>query len=232
MKQMLFTDPAALSAACEVLRGPLPVFMLELPAVFALVTSPTRRGAAALDAVKRRLPGKTYGSLIGDLAAFRGLVRDAELPPALRAPGALKAFDGAFMRIQVGPPEARTPAVVAGTHQGLLVSGAHRAFFTALEAALRPLVEPDLFCGKVYSAALATSANWSGDPQGSITTWERAEPFARARDLPLILRCAPEESAPGSFPIFQLRSSGISQERSGPREAEVRARVEALLGSG
>ena len=136
------------------------------------------------------------------------------------------------MRIQVGSPEARTPAVVAGTHQGLLVSGAHRAFFTALEAALRPLVEPDLFCGKVYSAALATSANWSGDPQGSITTWERAEPFARARDLPLILRCAPEESAPGSFPIFQLRPSGISQERSGPREAEVRARVEAMLGSG
>ena len=229
MKQLHLSDSGALAAACEVLRGPRPVFMLELPSVFALVAPPSLVGARALDETKRRLPGKTYGSLIGDMAAFRALTPDSELPEGLRGPGALKVFSGAFMRVVIGPPEARTAAVARGTHQGLLLDGPHRALFIALEEYLRAQAEPALFCGGTYSSPLGTSANWSGDPLGSITTWERALEFARDRELPLVLRCDPESGAAGSFPIFRLGSGGVTLEREGPDQALIRARIDAAL---
>jgi len=232
MKTLQLADPTALSAAAAVLVGPQPVLMLELPTVFALVAPPTAAGAAALDAAKRRMPGKTYGSLIGSLDRFRQLARTASLPPWLRAPGALQVFEGGFMRVQVGESGARTPTVSEGTHQGLLLEdGPHRAFVCLLEARLRELAEPEMFCGGRCAAPLATSANWSGDPDGSITEWGPARAFAQAVGLPLVIRCEPVGSSSGSYPIFQLGPHGVSLERPGPRDAQIRARVDAAEAS-
>ena len=82
----------------EIFQTASPVGLLELPSVFALIAPPTRRGATTLDEAKQRLPGKTYGSPIGELDAFHSLARSAELPPELRPAGALRCVEGAFMR--------------------------------------------------------------------------------------------------------------------------------------
>lgn len=230
MKIVQLADPTTLSAAAAVLLGPRPVFMLELPTVFALVAPPTAAGASALDAAKRRLPGKTYGSLIGSLDHFWQLARVDSLPPGIRTPGALEVFEGAFIRVQVGASSARTATVSEGTHQGLLLhEGPHRSFACRLEARMLELAEPDLFCGGVYAAPLVTSANWSGDPDGSITEWELARAFAQTIDLSLVIRCEPEGLGSGSYPVFKLGSRGVSLERPGPRDAQIRARLDTVM---
>ena len=229
MKQVHLSDPEAVGLACDVLRGPAPVFMLQMPTVFALVAAPTSRGVAALNQCKRRLPGKTYGSLIGRIDAFRALAQSDALPQALQGPGALDCFEGAFMRVSVAPEHMNTPTVHGGTHQGLLMRGPHRAFFEALEAHCASQAEPALFCGHSYTAPLGSSANLSGDPLGSITEWARARELAVARAVSLVVRCEPAVGPAGSFPVFRLRPHQVTLERSGPGDAQIRARLPAHL---
>ena len=61
-------DEAATGVLVDAYRaGPI---IVQLSSVFAVVAPPTAHGVAALDRAKRRLPAKTYGSLVGDRAAF------------------------------------------------------------------------------------------------------------------------------------------------------------------
>jgi hypothetical protein len=105
----------------------------------------------------------------------------------------------------------------------LLLEGPHRELFTSIEAGLADVAEPPMVGGHVFTAPLCTSANVSGHPDGSITSWERAREFAADRDVPLVVRCEPTPELVGSYPIFWIRSDRISIEREGPRMAELKA---------
>ncbi len=231
MQEVELSDPSALGLALDVLRSANPVFLLRMPAVYALVAPPTVRGARALDAVKQRLPGKTDGSMIGARAAFRGRAAPAAHPPAFAEADALSCFEDAVVRLRLQGPPNSTAVVRDGSHQGLLFgAGAHRDFALGLEAGLTDAREPELFGGSVYTVALCTSANLSGDPQGSIVDESRAAAFAQERGVQRWVRAPEGEGVPGSYPVFSLSSDGCTVERDGPGRARIERRVQELLG--
>jgi tRNA A37 threonylcarbamoyladenosine synthetase subunit TsaC/SUA5/YrdC len=232
VRELLITDPAVLDAAAEAFASPRPVFLLQLPTVFALVAPPSALGVRCLDEAKQRLPEKTYGSAVGAAEAFHAMALPTALPEFLDAAAKLEIFQGAFVRIAIGQAQEASPTVHGGTHQGLLLGGPHRELFVALERSCLGTIEPTLFCGHAYAAPLCTSANLSGDPLGSITTWPRARAFALERNIDLVVRAEASASGSGSYPIFNLSRNRIRIERHGPLEAEIRARLPTHLFEG
>ncbi|MEY3053201.1 MAG: hypothetical protein RLY31_2986, partial [Bacteroidota bacterium] len=205
MKELSVQDDRAVGQALDQLHGPAGMIMIEMPAVFVLVAPSTTAGVAALNRVKIRLPGKNYGTAIGDLASFRGMAVDGSIPEDLAGPVGFELFTGAFIRMAVGPVDFQSPVVRDGRHQGLLApEGPWRRLFREIEASFGPEAEPALFGGHRYAAPLCTSTNISGDPAGSITELSRAREFGRARGVPLLLRDSPAAGETGSFPIFSL----------------------------
>jgi tRNA A37 threonylcarbamoyladenosine synthetase subunit TsaC/SUA5/YrdC len=223
-QELELSAPNVADVALGVLRSERPVLMLEMSSVYALVAPATALGARALDSAKERLPGKTYGSIIGSLVAFHGLALQARLPSGF----------GESERIGVAPPEVSTPVVRQGSHQGLLFpeGDPQRQLAIALEAGLAELAEPELFGGLRCSAPLCSSANLSGDPAGSITDEARAAEFARERGVKLWLRGASDPSARGSYPIFQLEAEGVTVARDGPGRERIEVRLARRSGDG
>jgi tRNA A37 threonylcarbamoyladenosine synthetase subunit TsaC/SUA5/YrdC len=233
-QELELSAPNVADVALGVLRSERPVLMLEMSSVYALVAPATALGARALDSAKERLPGKTYGSIIGSLVAFHGLALQARLPSGFGESERLALFEGAFVRIGVAPPEVSTPVVRQGSHQGLLFpeGDPQRQLAIALEAGLAELAEPELFGGLRCSAPLCSSANLSGDPAGSITDEARAAEFARERGVKLWLRGASDPSARGSYPIFQLEAEGVTVARDGPGRERIEVRLARRSGDG
>jgi tRNA A37 threonylcarbamoyladenosine synthetase subunit TsaC/SUA5/YrdC len=229
MMTLTLDDPRALTAALEVFDSSDPVFMLQLPAVYALVAPPLARGVEALHRAKDRLPGKHYGSAIGRSEAFWSMALPGSYPEAFAAPSSLDLLTGAFVRVTVCATSVDTSAVRQGTHQGLLLDGPVRELFVALEAASLPKAEPALMGGHRYGAPLCTSANVSGDPLGSITDWDRARAFAADRGIALVIRAPAEQGPAGSYPIFALERERISIARHGPGEEAIRSRLPTHL---
>jgi tRNA A37 threonylcarbamoyladenosine synthetase subunit TsaC/SUA5/YrdC len=229
MPTLTLDDPRALAAALEVFASSHPVFMLQLPSVYALVAPPHARGVEALHRAKDRLAGKHYGTAIGRSDAFWSMAMPGSLPDAFAAPSSLDLLTGAFVRVAVCAPGVDTAAVCQGTHQGLLLDGPFRELVVALEAASLSSAEPALMGGHRYGAPLCTSANLSGDPLGSITDWDRARAFAEDRGVELVIRAPAARGSAGSYPIFALERERIFIARHGPGEDEIRARLPAHL---
>jgi tRNA A37 threonylcarbamoyladenosine synthetase subunit TsaC/SUA5/YrdC len=227
MRQMNVTDSGAAEAALDTLAHS--VVMVQMPTVFVLLAPPNSEGVAWLDRTKRRLPGKNYGTALGSLETFYSMAARNTVPPELDSVNGMRRLTGAFIRIEVAPRSFSSPMVREGTHQGLLLEGAHRALFLALEAGLRPVAEPALLGGHRSGAPLCTSANISGHPAGSIISWERARQFGTERGVPLVLRCDPTPALVGSYPIFWLQRERIRLEREGPGMESLRAALPAHL---
>jgi 2-isopropylmalate synthase len=209
------SDPGALDAIIdETRRRPV---VCQLSSVFGLVARGNRAGAAMLNTYKRRLRGKTYGSLVGGEEGFDALTHG--LPHELRA--RLKSVEGCFFRLRVASQAIQTPAVRDGTHQLIILPSPYRDIFRALEADTEP--ETDLFAGCSYSAPLASSWNLSGSPDGSITDVDRALELARERGLGLIV--LGRSTGCGSYPIVEVGEHGIRIRRDGPG---LMAAVEAI----
>jgi tRNA A37 threonylcarbamoyladenosine synthetase subunit TsaC/SUA5/YrdC len=230
MKEIHVEDERATSMALDCLHGSHGIIMMEMPAVFILVAPATLRGVEALHRAKNRLPGKNYGTAIGNLDSFHALAGEGSLPQGLQTAEEFKLLTGAFIRVALGPEGFQSPVVRHGRHQGLLVSdGPHRQLFCDIEASFRHLTEPGLFNGHRFTAPLCTSANISGDPLGSITDLQRALDFGHARNIPLLLRSEPASGETGSYPIFSLSPSRISIERHGPGEEHIKSLLPAAL---
>ena len=227
MRQMYVTDAGAAEAALDTLAHS--VVMVQMPTVFVLLAPPNSEGVAWLDRTKRRLPGKNYGTALGSLEAFYSMAARETLPPELDSVTGMSRLTGAFIRVSVAPESFNSPLVRAGTHQGLLLEGPHRALFRAIEAGLYPVAEPALLGGHRCGAPLCTSANISGHPDGSIIAWERARAFGIERGVPLVLRCDPMPGLVGSYPIFWLQRERIRLEREGPGMEALRAALPAHL---
>jgi len=225
-------------ACWNVFQSENPVVMLELPGVYGLIAPGTRLGVEALDRTKSRLPGKTYGSVIGRIQSFCHLVEPGALPSELiQEPALLERMSGAFIRANISNRVDQRSAVIAhGTHQGLLLpQGAMSAFFVRLEERLEQKQREShsradedwsslgLFGGKNHSAILATSANLSGDPLGSITDENRARDFVMQNRISLWIHKKALESEStvhstekGSFPILEVHGGLAWVRREGP----------------
>jgi len=227
MRVIHIAEPGAAEAALAAIRRH--AILVQLPTVFVLLAPPSRDGVRWLDCAKQRLPDKNYGTAIGDLDRFAAMALPGTLPPELETADALRVLTGAFIRCRVAAAAFGSPLVRAGTHQGVLLDGLHRDLFTALEAGLADVGEPDLFAGHLYIAPLCTSCNLSGHPLGSITDWDGAHRFAVDRDIPLVVRGESAAGEAGSYPIFELERDRITVKRSGPRLAEIRAALPPRL---
>jgi hypothetical protein len=221
LREVDVTAPGVAGAVLDTLAHD--AVMVQMPTVFVLLAPPNREGVRWLNRTKTRLPNKNYGTALGDLGRFYALAAPASLPPELDSVEGLTRLTGAFIRISVAPGTFNSAMVRNGTHQGLLLEGPHRELFRAVEAGLERVVEPAMLGGHRFAAPLCTSANVSGHPEGSITSWDRARAFALERGVPLVVRCEPTPELVGSYPIFWLQRDRIRLEREGPRMAELRA---------
>jgi tRNA A37 threonylcarbamoyladenosine synthetase subunit TsaC/SUA5/YrdC len=227
MRVMHMSEPGVAEAAVEALRRD--AILLQLPPVFVLLAPATRDGVRWLDRTKRRLPNKTYGTAIGDLDRFEAMVCPGTRPPELETTRGLTVLTGAFIRCRIAPATYASALVRHGTHQGVLLDGPYREFFTEIEAGLAGTIDPEILAGHTYAAPLCTSCNMSGHPLGSITEWDRAYRFALDRGVRLIIRGEPAVGQAGSYPIFAIERDRITIPREGPRMEAIRAALPQRL---
>jgi len=227
MHEVHISDSAAVNAVIDTLQHD--VVMVQMPTVFVLLAPPNSNGVERLDRAKVRLPNKNYGTALGDLESFYAMALPSTLPPELDSVEGLKVLSGAFIRITVAAESFNSAMVRNGTAQGLLLEGPHRELFKAVEASFAAIVEPSMVGGHAFAAPLCTSANISGHPDGSIVSWEKAYAFGVERNIPLVVRCEPEEGLVGSYPIFWLQHDRVRIERNGPRLEELKAGLPARL---
>ena len=201
-------------------RGPV---LIVLPSVYALMAAPTALGVAGLNGMKRRLPGKNYGTAVGRLSKFWDLVEESSVPSGFDGSLDLETSHDIFFRCRVGGERIQTPVIRGGTHQTLILGGAYRSLMCEIEEAFHHQADPELFAGHRFSAPLITSCNLSGDPLGSITDESRARDFAEQRGVGLWITGSLPSTESGSYPILELEKSGISIRREGGsiREREI-----------
>ncbi len=189
--------------------------LLALPPVYALIAAPTAHGVAGLDRMKRRLPGKNYGTAAGELAHFWNLVDTSSIPCGFHGPTELENTRDVFFRCSVSQPKTQTPVIRDGTHQTLILGGLYRRLVSEIEAAFARDAEPGLFAGHRFSAPLITSCNISGDPLGSISEESRGLEFIQQRGVGLWVRGSQTTDEAGSYPILELEPEGLSIRREG-----------------
>lgn len=227
MRELHISDPETVNAVINTLK--YDVVMLQMPTVFVLLAPPNSDGVERLNRTKIRQPNKNYGTALGDLESFYAMALPSTLPAELDSVKGLQLLSGAFIRIAVAPSNFNSAMVRNGTAQGLLLEGPHRELFKAVEASFADLVEPGMMAGHRFAAPLCTSANISGHPDGSIISWEKAYAFGVERNIPLVVRCEPEEGLVGSYPIFWLQQDRVQIERNGPRLEQLKAALPARL---
>lgn len=227
IEQMDIGEPRAMDRVVEALHAE-PV-IVQLPTVFVLLAAPTSAGAAQLDRTKTRLAGKNYGTGIGSLERFLAQADAAELPEAFCTAADFEPMTGTFIRLRFRGAGFQSPTMRDGTHQGLLLGGAHRELFRRIEDSFEGLAPDPLWEGRNYAAPLCTSCNVSGDADGSIVQLERALAFAQARAVRLMLTCGDAVAELGSYPIFGYARRRISVHREGPRLEAFKQRVPVAL---
>ncbi|HIF39807.1 MAG TPA: hypothetical protein EYQ74_01745 [Planctomycetes bacterium] len=190
--------------------------LVQLPQVYALLAPATPAGAAGLNRMKARLPGKSYGTAVGRMQSFWDMIDSTSLPESIQDPAVLDAVPDVFYRCKIAEAETETAAVRQGTHQTLVLGGRLRELMRSVEKAFESQAEPEMFGGHHFSAPLITSCNVSGDPLGSITDEVRAREFIDQRGVGLWVRGAGTSCEQGSFPILELNPAGIGIGRKGP----------------
>lgn len=230
MEEISIRDSEVLESCMGAFRK-FPVVMIQFPEVFGLMALPNQDGINGLNRVKNRLPGKLYGTIIGDLHRFISMGTTSGFPEYASTEDEYQKLEGAILRIKVGDESKNTSTISNGTHQSLLLPGGLiRSFFQQLEKEFFPLADSGLFLGHPFSAPLCTSANMSGHPDGSITNIEIAREFGKKNGVPLLIRS--EEgltSSKGSYPILSLEKSKIWIERKGPGLDKIISRFEPGL---
>jgi len=229
MKVIDIRDPGAIDRAVHAVHE-API-VVQLPTVFVLLGAPTSRGASQLDRTKSRLAGKNYGTAIGALEHFLAQARPDELPREFRGAAPFGAMTGTFIRLRFRDRRFDSSAIRAGTHQGVLLDGVHRALFRSIEASFADFMPDPLWGGANYGAPLCTSCNESGHPEGSIVAEDRALAFARSRGLGLMLTGPRAEGELGSYPILGFERDRVRVHREGPGLAAFKNRIPERLGS-
>ncbi|MCX6023445.1 MAG: hypothetical protein NTZ05_17290 [Chloroflexi bacterium] len=151
------------------------------------------------------------------------------LPPELDTVAGLRTLTGSILRVTIADADFNSSVVRAGTHQALLVDGPPGALFRALELGLQDACDPIMFAGRRVAAPLGSSANISGRPLGSITTWERAYAFGIDRGIPLAVRGEFVDDVQASPTILALQRDRVTVERAGPHADRLLSRLPARI---
>lgn len=222
-REIYINDTLAVKESIRVFESSFPVILIELPSVFALIAPPTSKGVEALHHAKQRLDGKFYGTAIGSFDKFIKVAKADCMPDAFKQEKTdLHYLEGAFIRLVFSDVSISTPAISCGTHQGLLLPSGHlRDFFIRMEDFIMDRYDNTVFNGLPYHALLCTSANISGDPEGSIIELEKARAFARERNIALFLRMESSTQKGGSFPIFSFMHNYCKLVRNGPNASRI-----------
>ena len=210
----------------EIHRQPI---ILQLPSVFALLAAPTSKGAAQLDYLKARLTNKNYGTAIGSLENFIAQAQSDKLPDAFLTAKQYTPFGGAFIRLPFRDRSFQSQTIKNGMHQGLLLTGLYANLFTKIERSFTHYPPDKLWGYTNYCAPLATSCNLSGDPDGSITTMDKALAFAKSRGIRLVLTTNQSATQKGSYPVLGFDKQGVSIHRQGPYLDAIMTKVPAHL---
>ncbi|GAB3038229.1 hypothetical protein [Spirosoma pulveris] len=223
------SEPAALAVATIAIhQGPI---LVQLPRVFALLAAPTRKGVQQLDATKVRLSGKHYGTAIGSLAKFVAQAQTDQLPAEFNRFDQFKTLTGSFIRVRFHPETMQSSTLKDGTHQGLLLEEAWRSLFEGLELSFESNAAEPMWNHRNYSAPLCTSCNLSGDVGGSITEFEKAYQFGKARAVGLFITARTADADKGSYPVLGFYPHQVLIHREGPGLAKIKGTIPLELRS-
>ena len=196
-------------------NGPI---ILELPTVFSIVCLPTSKSIELMNQIKARRAGKNYGSLIGNLEPFYNLLQKEIRLGEFSNLTDLYKLNGTFIRGKITHDSFNSETVRNGTHQGLLLTGPIQNLCASIEENFQSIADLELYDNKQYSAPICTSANVSGDPNGSITELNKAIGFAKNRGIELVVTLNKnlKSQQKGSYPIVWLKENEFTIERNGP----------------
>ena len=196
-------------------NGPI---ILELPTVFSIVCLPTSKSIELMNQIKARRAGKNYGSLIGNLEPFYHLLQKEIRSGEFSNLTDLYKLNGTFIRGKITHDSFNSETVRNGTHQGLLLTGPLQNLCASIEENFKSIADLELYDNKQYSAPICTSANVSGDPNGSITELNKAIGFAKNRGIELVVTLNKnlKSQQKGSYPIVWLKENELTIERNGP----------------
>lgn len=212
MIEIDLNSPQLTETVKEIFLSAQPLIMLELRSVYGLLAPNTPAGILALNTCKNRLPGKTYGSISGNMESVRGLVGLPPVPDNL--------FDGFILRLTL-KNQAPEKVSAGGKHQILFEKPAISKLVSELEQITIGAGLDLNFRNPDYAGPLCTSANLSGVIGGAITELAEARAFCAERGINLLIHSGMLGEKKGSYPIFSFDGKSFKKERSGPGEEEL-----------
>ena len=225
MRELFFDDESLNSKIINELSDN--AVLIEFPYVYGLIAKPNHEGIHLLNKIKNRKPNKFYSSAIGDLEHFCNLIsKDLKL---IRSKNFIKGLNDIILRVRITKTPFNSSVVCNGTHQGLISDSEHRSLFKFIENYFKNSFSEDLFNGKKYTAPFCTSANLSGDPNGSITSLKNAREFGKQRGINIMIRMRESKKSilnKGSYPILQIENNKIQIVRDGYLNDHIRNKIQ------
>jgi len=204
--------------------------LLDMGSVFAVVSLPTTQGVSQMNSIKRRLPNKYYGSIVGDVKKFIQHSKGSEeLKNKLITAGLKGELNNTFIRLPWAEESFSTAIAHLGTHQGLILSEPFKSFALDIEGKIAQR-EGKRSSTPEFNWLLGSSANISGDTKGSITALDDALNFGKQRGIELLIRfdIDSEKYEKGSFPIIECTEKSYVVRREGPGINRIRKNMEKL----
>ena len=226
MKEITFQGLEFVEEAIKVFTSDLPVFAFEFSGVYGLMALNSIQGALALDRVKSRLPGKYYGSFLGDFNSFFQVTHPCKVEDCKKM---ISLFEGSFLRVPVYCKKNETYVIHEGQHQFLIETESTREVIFKLEIELKKRFPNSDFFVSNYQSPLCTSANESGDLSGGIQDREEALEFAFKKKIALFVHTGLHQKDSGSYPVFTMLNNQIQIVRNGPHDEEISRKVNEYL---
>ena len=187
--------------------------IMHLDSVYAVVSIANQKGIRSLDRVKRRKPGKCYGTLVSNFGDFimTSSVNN-KTKEAIMKLGSERALENCFLRLPFKSIQ-NSELFMNGTHQGLVVVEPVRSFCKEIEQRITENKD-----NLIMDRLVCSSANISGDSKGSIVEREAALKFGKAMGMELFVEFNfPKTNVKkGSFPILSFGDMTYRIERKGP----------------
>lgn len=200
-------EASSIHRIVEVLSSELPIIAFEFERVFGLVAPFAEVGVLALNKVKQRLPGKTYGSILLSEEAF---IQNSKLH--ISNPEAFFAtITNCFIRSKFRCTKKTSDVTANETHQTLFPESLLKTFFANLHNQIQYTTES--YFEFPFPSFLVTSANTSGMPV--ITSLEEMNSFAEENELPVIVSTGLSRGITGSFPILDFSTEPNAIARHG-----------------
>jgi tRNA A37 threonylcarbamoyladenosine synthetase subunit TsaC/SUA5/YrdC len=201
LKEILITDDNFIDEVNAVFTTSFPVFIFEFSGVYGLIAPNNNAGVEAINKCKNRLSGKYYSSVLGSSSLFNK-ANDPKLQ--IKQSKLIEIFEGSFLRFNIEEKTINNPLVYKGTHQVLIKRAAFRTIFSDLETELSKNQKPSPYFSFPYYSPICSSANLSGDINGSITSKQKALDFGINRNVKLFVHSRLNTNEQGSYPVLSI----------------------------